>query len=467
MIKFLKINDPYRVAVLAIAFLAIRGLFFSFDLHFTQPELRFFIAAKALGDGKWLYRDIWETTEPLATAFFYLLPRNNATFLAVAYWVNASIILFNAIYLNFLIQRLDILSEKTHLPAFFYLFLSLPFVELNTLSSALLASPFLLLVVGNMLVFLKKEDTQRVYNAGFFLGIATLFHLPCIALVVVMLISLIVFSRGTGIAFFLLLLGSLFPWFVLSVVYLWLGGLAAFWQLFIGHYFENPQTYFTWSETGRILLAPGLVFLFGLYLSLSGTVREINYQSVCRRFIFVWLIGSVFTCIISPISSFSLLHLLAFPLTFFMTYYYLPIRKTQLASIGLWIAMASMITMQVRSMQGISFKQSMIQLTVFETKSPDMFQKKILVAGDSSEYYLNSKIGTKYLNWNLSKIDFNNISTFSSVESIRKNLYEDLPEIIIDQEGIVPKLFHRIPELRTEYTLSKPGHYLLKNKGFR
>ena len=137
MIKFLKINDPYRLVVIAIVYLAIRTVLFLFDFDFTIQELQFLIAAKAIGQGKWLYRDIWETTEPFTTLLYSLLPNSTAAFKNTAYWINVFLILFNSIYVNYFIQKFDLLTTKSHLPAFFYLFFSLIIFELNSFSNAL------------------------------------------------------------------------------------------------------------------------------------------------------------------------------------------------------------------------------------------------------------------------------------------------------------------------------------------
>jgi hypothetical protein len=130
----------------------------------------------------------------------------------------------------------------------------------------------------------------------------------------------------------------------------------------------------------------------------------------------------------------------------------------------LMVSIVLMVTFQIRSLQGTSLIKSKIKITTKPPEIPHMKDKRIWVAGDSSSYYLNAKIATKYLNWNVSKIDFDNTKEFVATESIRKSFYKEMPEIIIDQSKIMPKIFKRIPELATHYQQTKTGYYILNSK---
>lgn len=464
MIKFFKINDPYRLVALGIVFFAIRGAFLFFDLDFTLPELRYFLAAKAMMQGKWLYRDIWETTEPLTTIAYAILPASNNSFKITAYVLNVILLLLNSIYVNYILQKFDIHSTKSHLPAFFYLFLSLTVFELNTLSAPFLASTFLLYVVNSMLAYLKKEDLKRLFDASFFLGICCLFYLPSISFIFVILITVVVYTREIGKSFLLLILGLCMPWMVVSIIFLWSDSLFDFYRIFIGNYFSNFKSLIKYNETWVLLLPPLLTFGTIIFYSINTSIREINYQSICRRFIFVWLIGGIFVFLISPLQSFAILHILLFPFTFFFTFYVLNIRNTLFVNIVLFCSIVIMIGFQTRMYQGISMINNMISLTVKEVNEPKIKEKNIWVAGDSCSYYLNSKIATKYLNWEVSKLDFDNTKEFAAIESIRKSFDQDMPEIIIDQNNIMPKVFNRIPTLGAKYQLTKKGMYTLSKK---
>jgi hypothetical protein len=464
LIKFFKINDPYRLVLLAIIFLAIRSILFYFDFDFTFQELKFFIAAKAINQGKWLYRDIWETTDPLTTLFYSLLPSRISTFKNTTYWINVILILFNSLYVNYFLQKFDILNSKSHLPAFFYLFFSLTVFELNSFSSPLLASTLLLFMVSNLLAYFKKEEPKRLYDASFCLGIASLFYLPSICFFIITLFSVIVFTREIAKSTILLFIGALFPWIIISILFLWQDGLIDLYQIFLFNYFSQYKNFIVYNELWTILLAPGFAIITITIFSLNNNIREINYQSVCRRFFVIWLIGGLITFSITPFKSFASIHLLILPLTYFLSYYTVNLKRTDFSSLALLICIVVMVTFQIRSLKGISLIKSRIKISIKTPEAPGLIGKKIWVAGDSISYYLHSKVATKYLNWDVSKIDFDNTKEFSAIENIRTNFHREMPEIIIDQNRIMPTIFKRIPELATQYHEQKTGYYILNIK---
>jgi len=464
LIKFLKINDPYRLVILVVFFVAIRSLLFLFELPFTLPELKFFLVARAMEDGKWLYRDIWETTEPLTAYIYYLLPNNQLYFSTSTYWINVLLLLFNALYINWQFHRYDILSEKTLLPAFFYLLLSLCFIELNTLSSTLLASTFLLFVVSNFLGYLKREESSNMYYAGFFLGIATLFQLSVVVFLFFLILSLLVFTRSNSKSYFLLFLGTTFPWFILSAYFFWFDSFSPFLDIFLSNYFKSTYNYIFWPELGYVLLIPGLIFLSALFLSLRGGIREINYQSICRNFLFAWLVGVITAIFIYPISSLALLHLLLLPLCFFYTFYFLQVKKMKVANLLLIAAIIGMVVVQARTAMGLAWRGSNRKMSLSKNRNTFLEGKRLFIAGDSSVYYLNAKIATKYLNWEVSQKDFGSVNEFASIESIKKNLEKDLPEVIIDYQHIMQHVFKRVPSLSNKYLIKEPGIYVLQWK---
>ena len=464
MIKFLKINDPYRLAVLAIFFLAARAIVFLFEIPFTYSELKFFLVARAMENGKWLYKDVWETAEPLTAFLYYLLPNNVVVFSATAYWLNVILVLFNAFFINIQFIRHDVLNEKTNLPAFFYLFLSFSSIELNVFSAPLMASSFLLLVANKMFFYLKKEESQQLYSIGFFLSIASLLYLPSIVFFLVILISLIVFTRSELKSYFLLILGCVFPWMVLLVVFLWNDGFVEFTNVFLAKYFKFRQNYIFWSEVAYILLIPALVFLSALYLSLRDRIREINYQNICRKFVFIWLMGCLLLFLIAPITTLSFLHIAIMPLAFFYTFYFTQTNKTLIASILLILAFVVMLLVEVRSAVGLAWRGSMRKIIVQRNEQDTVKGKRLFVVGESVAYYLDNTLATKYLNWEVSKQELVNTQEFTSIESVKRTFEKEMPEMIIDQKHIMPSIFKRIPSLQEAYSLERPGIYVLKKK---
>ena len=464
MIKFFKVNDPYRFGILTIAFIIIRSIIFYFGSPLTQIELPFLLAARTIAEGKWLYKDVWETTEPLTTFVYYLLPKAPENFTVFSYWINVTLIIFNAFYANYFLQKLDIFLDKTFLPALFYILISLTFFELNVVSAPLLASSFLLFVLNNAFSFLKKENYYRLYDSGFFLGIASLFFLPCIAFIPSVLITLLVFTRSQGKGYFLFVLGFLFPWALTCIVFLWIEGLNEFIDIFIKHYFSNFKEFTFSTETLFIFLLPITLFFTGVIFSLRGNLREINFQSVSRKFLIFWLVGGIVCCLISTSKSFSLIYIIIFPLTFFYTFNFLQIKKYLIPDLIIFAFIFFSVYLQYRCLSGTLWQNSVYKFKVNKLHDTLIDGKKIWVSGENQEHYLYANLSGKYLNWNVSKEDFNNIDKFYGIENIRKNFYLDLPEFIIDDSLRMPGIFNKIPQLKNKYVLKDKGIYALQRK---
>ena len=464
MIKFLKVNDPYRFGILIFAFILIRSLIFFYGSPLTHIELPYLLSARAIAEGKWIYKDIWETTEPLTSFVIYLLPKEPAIFCIFSYWINVILIIFNAFYANYFIQKLDVFSDKTFVPALFYTLISLMFFELNVLSAPLLASTFLLLTLSNIFSYLKKENLYRMYDSGFFLGISTLFFLPCIAFTPAIFLGMLLFTRSNGKGYFLLLLGLIFPWAILCILFLWVEGLQDFFNIFVSHYFSNYNSYIHSSETLVIFLLPTLLFLLGMFFGLKGSLREINFQSISRKFVLFWLFGGVFACIIAPVKSFTLLYVLIFPLAFFYSFYFLRIKAYILPNIGLFMYVGVATFLQYRCLKGTIWQETVYQIKVGQNRSDLLDGKRILITGNNQDSYLYSKVAGRYLNWNVSQEDFAHLDKFYAIENIRKNFYTDLPECILDQSDIIPKFFEKIPRLKQIYKAKEKGLYILQRK---
>jgi hypothetical protein len=87
--------------------------------------------------------------------------------------------------------------------------------------------------------------------------------------------------------------------------------------------------------------------------------------------------------------------------------------------------------------------------------------KKILILGDKPDAYLHAYLATPYLNWNLSKNHFNQLSSFNTISNIYQTFNQQMPEVIIDQERLVPQLFEQMPTIGSKYR--KQGDAYLLN----
>lgn len=352
------------------------------------------------------------------------------------------------------------MSEKSFLPAFFYILLSLFSPQLNSFSPPLVATFFLLFVIQKTMSYLKKEDVNEMYDAGFFLGISSFCYMPILVLTLAFLLTLLFFTRSNGKAYLLFFLGTLFPWLVLGVIYLWNGGLPEIFSIFLHHYFTIRYDYLAWDELTYSGLIPIGIFLVGLFYSLSGRAREINYQSICRRFFLVLLVGNVLAFLISPTRSIADLHPFLPGLAFFFSYYFLQIKKPSVPNLLISSALAVMIFLQYAQLHGgLWATQRQKACATLPPENPLLSGKKIWVVGNDYLPYLQGSSATKYLNWRVSQDDFGKLNNFNSLEHIRENVESAQPEVIVDKLHVLPEVFKRIPSLSKHYVLLTPDMY--------
>lgn len=102
------------------------------------------------------------------------------------------------------------------------------------------------------------------------------------------------------------------------------------------------------------------------------------------------------------------------------------------------------------------------QLLVSETEwDPIVKGKKILILGEKPDAYLHAYLATPYFNWDLSEKQFSQLESFDTVSDIYQTFNQQMPEVIIDQQQLVPSLFEQMPTIASRYT--KQGNaYLLK-----
>ena len=88
--------------------------------------------------------------------------------------------------------------------------------------------------------------------------------------------------------------------------------------------------------------------------------------------------------------------------------------------------------------------------------------KKLLIIGDEPDAYLHAYPATPYLNWNLSSSHLQQTKAFDNLSDIYYNFNNDPPDIIIDQENLIPDLFDHMPTISRLYRKQDEA-YLMKS----
>ena len=149
----------------------------------------------------------------------------------------------------------------------------------------------------------------------------------------------------------------------------------------------------------------------------------------------------------------------AIPFAFFFTLFLFALRKKWLQFLGFWLGIFLLLTFAYYNPYGIGKKT--LQLS---NQGVSIKNKTILVLGDDLSYYINNRFSGTFLDWTLSKNLFQNLGTFQNILKIDEYLLKDKPEVIVDLEGYMPKVFEHLPHIKHDYIQKESTIYYAINK---
>lgn len=434
----------------------------------TIPEITWHTIGTRLSEGNTMYVNIYHPTGILSSGVYWLLakvfhenyfiPR---LFAIILIFIQAS--LFNFIMLNY-----KAYNQNTYVPSLTYVLTMIAIPNFNVLSPQLMGMFFILLSMD--LIFKHIEGRHKpnwiVLRLGIYLGLASLFYSSYYILLFSTLLSFILFSNTPLRKYLLVIIGFAFPYLLIWLKYFWFNEQFDFYlnlrYLLIP---GNPFVILSWKSLTGIMLIPLLFFLFSFYKA-SRTSAFINYQVRLQNFmLFMFLAGIVI--VMSDYYRASYVLIVFVPaIAFYLTHYFLLIRKRFRSEIIFLLFLVLILiqnygisTGRIHDDQWLNIKEQIYQDQPDENLPSG---KRILVLGKHQGEYYHNRLATPYLSWVVTNHQFSNLDLYKTVIKVYKNFSEDLPEIIIDKENCIPRLFYRIPELSNRYYSTGGGIYKLR-----
>ncbi|MCS7004352.1 MAG: DUF6427 family protein [Cytophagales bacterium] len=464
MLKFFRINDPFRVIYIALLLLVFRLPFWLSENRLTVAELSWLTLAEKLNSGAVMYADIWDKTPLLAAWCYQISELLFGKTIIPLHFIALILILHQAYVFNKFLIDFNILNEKTYVPAYLYVvFINFSFDNL-IFSPALCSLSFLILVLRNILRPEHKTVEQDIFKSGFYLGIATLFYFPSISFAILTLIGYI-FFRTSSLKTLLNILYGFSTIIISFFTYLYYYDiLDNFFTLF--WYEISPNTWITKSEISWLLAISVFWGLAGLFASVYESNKFINYQNRCRQFMVLWAITAILNLLfiqqLQPNDAIFLVPSLAFLTTNLL----LLIRKFLLAEVLSWVVTFSVLLVNYNTLHGyfkdwdkVDYSKMLVQTRQFPFQN-----KKVLVLGDTKDYYLNNQLATPYFQWEFASKHFQSLDNYSILIEIQKNFEKDFPEIIVDEKKIVQHLFKKIPAIASYYQQDKTNPIIYRKK---
>jgi len=454
LLRFFRINDPYRLLGLLVIIILISLPFLFNPAGILLSELKYTLVGEAIADGKLMYIQVFDDTPPLASAFFGFMDLIFGKSITARHLVALLIVFFQASYFAVLLISNKAYAENTYLPALIFGLLYFFSFDLITFSPELLASTVLLFALNQLFheIEFKIQLDEIVLKLGIYLGLATFLVFSYWVFLLLSIFILIALTRAGFRKITLMIFGFLLPHALLLTLYYFWGEPELLWEnLYLSNLTISGEMMV--STRGLLVLSsvPLAYFLFAVFM-VNREARFTKYQSQLMQVMFLWLLFAMAQVLVArDITPASLVTFFP-PLAYFISHYLLLIRRKWIAEGMLWIFLMGIVGMSYFSKQG---KVQSVDYTklfpITTTEGPDIKDRKIMILDEGYHMYQQNSLGGFFLNWELSKPVFDNLSVYRNVEILASCFEVDPPEIILDKNNRMEMVITRIPKLKSMY----------------
>ena len=471
MLSFFRVNAPYQILSFVVVLMILQVPLYISSPDLLIPELQWMLVGEKMSQGFMLYRDVWDNVSPLSAAVYWgmdeLFGRSPQAHRTVANFL----ILFQAIYFNYISSERQLFTERNYVPGILYILFLNVSVDCSTLSPALMGSTFILLAFGTLIRQMQREGvTDEVFEMGFYLSMGTLFYLPMGLFELWAIASMLLYTGATFRQHILTFFGYVFPIALVLFFFFFRDALDELSQNLLTSAFQTRR--YSFNDFVGVLGILGGVFLvagLGFFQTLSYP-RFINYQTRIYQIMMLWTITSVISIGLMPFIAPMQFCIFIPPLVMFSVNFFMLMRRRWVAEIFFlaFFTLLFFFRYQLTFLDNaftINEYPHLENLKIHPSLLPESIrQQKILVIGKDDGEYKDNFPATAYLNWELARYDFDNLDSYESVISIFDNFQADPPTYVIDKEKLLPVLFKRLPELGKRYQPTQwKGIYQLKS----
>ncbi|OUJ76183.1 hypothetical protein [Hymenobacter crusticola] len=444
--------------MLLVLVLAVRLPLLWLGVPLTPAELRALLVGERLHEGALLYRGLYDSTAPLATAFFGALDFVASRPLWLYRVLALALLMFQALRLNVVLNRADVHPERGFLAALTYLLLASLTSDLDTLSPLLLGHTFIILSLSALLPTSREGyDNRRLFRAGFLVGVAALCYLPLALFLLVGLFAVIIFAANSFRSFLLLLCGFFFPYAVAATFFLYAESVPDFVQFHLRPTLRGLVA----GADGmplfvqlRLFILPGVVLLLALARTF-GTSLGLVFQVKFQQLMLVWLLVTVLMVAAGRGTAPGTLVLLLPPLTYFSLFLWQKARRAWLLEVLLLLVLGAIVTVRYRTILGIEQVLQLPAESQYAVQPNPAYGavqgQRILVLGNDQRPYLHNRLATPYLDWSLAQVDFGHLEEYAAVARLAHNFTPIPPDYIIDEVGLLPTLRYKVPAVFAQY----------------
>ena len=264
-------------------------------------------------------------------------------------WVNFiflfTLVTSQVLYLNFMLNRHEVLYKNSFLPALIFTFFVSSTPLLMQFHPVIIVNLIIIFILDRIFYLYKSNSNfSRLFDCGLLAGISALIYFPCIILLPMMLATLWVLRPFRLKEWLLVITVFLLPFFYASIYYFWNHALQDFWKIYLHHFkISNPVIDINKSLPLTLLaiFSAAIFFLSSAKLIFNyrkNTIRTRSYQQV---FFIYFLFGFGWLLFSNRIELIQFTFMII-PMVIFCSYYFLSAKKRIWAYeslLLLWIAL--------------------------------------------------------------------------------------------------------------------------------
>lgn len=476
MITFFRISTAYKYAFWFILLLALRLPVVLWGVPVLNPELKWVIVAEQMHKGFFLYADIWDNVPPLSALVYWILYAIGGRNFFISHLFATFLIAIQAIAFNQILQNRQVFNERTLLPALLYgVFMSL-FIDFYVLSAPLMATTVLMIVVNYIFLHLSEKGRfNAVFEIGAYTGIATLFYFPSFTFLIVPTIAFLLYTPTPAKDYGLMFIAFLFTIGIAFLGFFLTGSEYDFWVCFFSSHLQRHIYQYIDLWEIIVLISPFIVLMLFFWGQSRGYRNYNNYQDRCQNIMAMWFwVGLLNVVMSNELSVFNFMPMML-AVVFAFTHFGLQFQMRWVSE-ALFLLLAGysfFFTYTTQRRQEVRLKISFLEwadwrislpaekLLAKTSKENSTYKnKKVWISGFSLDTYQYAKPATPYLNRALANRHLKHLKEYNTLAIIYHNFRQDLPDVIIDQDGKATELLDNIPLLAQKYKLSMQG----KNK---
>lgn len=246
----------------------------------------------------------------------------------VAIALNFALVLIICFLLLQINAKFDFVKERTFLPVYLFLFIVYTLPDLHVIQPIFISAIFILLSIRSIFLSYEKNNAiSNAFDAGFLIGLAAIFYLPSVFLIIIIPFSIFILrNKVEWREVFLPFFGLALPWLLLLSYYFIWNDVSQLFELI-----QNSITHERSTIFGRPLLLIYFSFLIIITLFASFFILvQFGEKNISTRRHFKILslyFDASLLLILFPSVSYEILVLLAIPLSFLITNYLIFIKR--------------------------------------------------------------------------------------------------------------------------------------------